>query len=213
MKKAFTLIETIIVVVIIGMLSAILMKTYIQMSQISFRVEQEKKVTQELLFVSQVLQNLADRNTLNYNKYVNQDLEFLKDHEWMTEVLYLSGLDGDISVYSEWEDCVDPADEFPNSDDLDYRPQCRIEMEQNGKKIQLTNPKKAYVSKVIFKIIPFASLDMYYNPDNSALCDTNYITCLHHPGFWVLGNLYNTNFWRQRTTNINIPLQQFFTLQ
>jgi len=39
------------------------------MSQISFRVEQQKIVNQELLFLSETLQNLANRNQIDYQKY------------------------------------------------------------------------------------------------------------------------------------------------
>jgi hypothetical protein len=46
-----------------------LFKTYITISQISFRVEQQKIVNQELLFVSEIMQNFANRNKINYDEY------------------------------------------------------------------------------------------------------------------------------------------------
>jgi hypothetical protein len=45
------------------------MKTYTFISQIAFRIQQEKNVTQETLFLSQVLQNFSDRNSIDYEKY------------------------------------------------------------------------------------------------------------------------------------------------
>jgi type II secretory pathway pseudopilin PulG len=68
-SKWFTLIETLIVVVIIWILAVILMKTYTFVSEISFRIQQEKNVTQETLFLSQIIQNLSDKNSIDYDKY------------------------------------------------------------------------------------------------------------------------------------------------
>jgi len=34
-----------------------------------FRVQQEKEVTQEILQISQIIQNFSDRNTIDYTKY------------------------------------------------------------------------------------------------------------------------------------------------
>ncbi|NOZ43583.1 MAG: type II secretion system protein, partial [bacterium] len=93
MKKAFTLMETILVLFIIGLLSGILVKTYVQMSKISFRIEQEKNVTQELFFVSEVLQNFADRNSIDFAKYNSKEnLNYLTDNKGLVKNLYLSGL-------------------------------------------------------------------------------------------------------------------------
>jgi len=39
------------------------------MSKISFRVEQQKIVNQELLFVTEALQNLSNRNNIDYSRY------------------------------------------------------------------------------------------------------------------------------------------------
>jgi prepilin-type N-terminal cleavage/methylation domain-containing protein len=76
-KKAFTLIEITLVVAIIGLLAGVLFKTYITMSQISFRVEQQKIVNQELLFVTQTLQNLANRNNIDYKRYDDNDINLV----------------------------------------------------------------------------------------------------------------------------------------
>jgi prepilin-type N-terminal cleavage/methylation domain-containing protein len=77
-KKAFTLIEITLVVAIIGLLAGILFKTYITMSQISFRVEQQKIVNQELLFVTETFQNLANRNKIDYERYVDNDINLVE---------------------------------------------------------------------------------------------------------------------------------------
>jgi hypothetical protein len=56
------------------------------MSQISFRVEQQKIVNQELLFVSEIIQNFANRNDIDYSKY-NTDLVYSIG---ISDILYLT---------------------------------------------------------------------------------------------------------------------------
>jgi prepilin-type N-terminal cleavage/methylation domain-containing protein len=68
-KKAFTLIEILIVLFIVGMLIGIMFKVYTTVAQIAFRVEQQKNVNQELLFMSEILQNFSNRNKIDYSKY------------------------------------------------------------------------------------------------------------------------------------------------
>jgi prepilin-type N-terminal cleavage/methylation domain-containing protein len=69
MKRAFTLIEMLIVICILGIFSVVLFRTYRTVSEISFRVEQQKIVNEEFLFVSEVLQNFANRNSIDFTKY------------------------------------------------------------------------------------------------------------------------------------------------
>jgi len=52
-----------------------LFKTYITISQISFRVEQQKYLNQEMLFVSETLQNFANRNKIDYDKYYEENIK------------------------------------------------------------------------------------------------------------------------------------------
>ena len=69
-----------------------------------FRVQQEKEVSQEILQVSQIVQNFADRNSIDYEKYAELDLT---STQGITDILYLSGLDGEVVIYSSGE-CIDP---------------------------------------------------------------------------------------------------------
>jgi len=68
-RNAFTLIELMIVIVIIGLLSVILLKTYTWITEMTFRVQQTKNVHQEVLHVTQVLQNFADRDEIDFSQY------------------------------------------------------------------------------------------------------------------------------------------------
>jgi len=213
-KKAMTLIETILVVMILGILSTMLVRTYIQMSEISFRVEQEKNVTQEVLVFSQILQNLADRNAIDYARYEEKKMiRELKENNGIVDVLYLSGIDGQITIHSAGE-CIDPGITYKLKYDKDWEKedtQCRVEITKNNKTFNITHAKKAYISKVLFKIIPYATRDMYLYDES--LCDTNYLVCPHQPGFRAFAQAYSTNYGSKRTTNIKLPIQQFFSTQ
>lgn len=215
-KKAFTLIETVIVVLIIGILSTILVKSYIQMSQIAFRVEQEKNVTQEVLLTSEVLQNYADRNKLDFKKYEEEfGWDYLKNNKWLVDILYLTGIDGAIAITTQGEDCLNPGEDIiEHRDGKDYikHNDCRVQVQQDEKIFQLTNPKKVQMTKLWFKIIPYASYQTYFEQDNE-LCESNFVACPHQPGFWVLWKSYSTNYGIQRSSNVMIPFQQFFSLQ
>ena len=69
MKKGFTLVEIVIATLIVGMLSVLLMRTYIMMTRIAFRVQQEKNVTEHAMVLTQIVQNFADTMTIDYPRY------------------------------------------------------------------------------------------------------------------------------------------------
>ena len=54
---------------ILGILFVLLLRTYNRIATMVFRVQQEKEVTQEILQISQLIQNFSDRNTIDYAKY------------------------------------------------------------------------------------------------------------------------------------------------
>jgi len=219
MKKAFTLAETLIVLFIIGILSTILIQSYLMMSDISLRVEQEQSITQEVLFASEVLQNFADRNSLDYSQYDSKDL---MQNQGISDVLYLSGIDGSVTIYSAWSKCIDPWIPYMMQDHIDLSTKpiqpitCRLEANHNGKIIELTNKKKVYMSKAIFKIIPYATTDSYFAENWTALCpadSANFVSCLHHPGVWLIQHAYSVNHGLKWSSKSQIPIQQFFNLQ
>jgi type II secretory pathway pseudopilin PulG len=63
------LLELLIVMGIVSILSVLLFRTYNTISEIAFRIQQEKNVMDEVLSFSQMLQNFTDRNTLDYDYY------------------------------------------------------------------------------------------------------------------------------------------------
>ena len=207
-KKAFTLIEVILVVAIIGMLAWVLFKTYITMSQIAFRVEQQKIVSQELLFVTEIFQNLANRNEIDYTKYNNvlDNNINLVETRWLSNILYMSWEDWMISIFSSG-DCVSLNDDI---DKENLKIWCNLILQKNDKNIVLTKDL-VYMTDALFKIIPFADEETYIK--DSDLCKSNYLACIGDPWFWFISNIYNK--WHDefnRTNNVSIFVQQFFNI-
>lgn len=202
MKKAFTLVEIIMVVLIVGVLAWILFKTYITMSEISFRVEQQKVVNQELLLLSETLQNLANRNEIDYQKY-HRDLV---DSDGISEVLYMEWEDGNISIYSSG-DCLDVGEHI-ESENVENG--CSLVLDRWWKTIRLTSDL-VYVSKPSFKIIPFQNTENYI--DDMTLCESNYLACVSDPGFWFTARFYNKWYDKNnRTNNVSMFVQEFFNV-
>jgi len=189
------------VMLIVWLLAWVLFKTYITISQISFRVEQQKIVNQELLFVSEIMQNFANRNKINYDEYPD-----LKNTKWIVDILYMTGEDWSFSIYSSG-DCVD-LNTNPNYENLNNW--CDIVLEKDWEMTNLTN-HLIYSAKTIFKIIPFADSKSYFeNPD---LCESNYLACVNDHGFWFFTKFYikwyNPDNW---TNNVQLLIQQFFNI-
>lgn len=205
-KKWFTLLELIIVMVILSILFVLLLRTYNRIGTMVFRVQQEKEVAQEILQISQIIQNYADRNTIDYAKYSAQSLTGLLSTQWISDVVYLTGQDGEISFYSSGTSCIEPAGEYILPGQWSG---CSLYMTQNATTIELINSKKIAISKVVFKIIPFASDEQYLN--TPALCEEgNYLHCLNVPGFWMIFKAYSVNYGSQWATHVTVPFQQFF---
>lgn len=203
-SKWFTLIETLIVLIIIWILSVILMQTYTFISEISFRIAQEKNVTQETLFLSQIVQNLSDRNSIDYDRYsTTLWTGYLTTQSWFTNIIYLSWQDWKIEIYSTWT-CVDP---WLDIDFLTWWDQCYIQLIKNWITSNITNPLNVYISKTIFKIIPYDSATNYLN--GISLC-TSYISCIHKPWFFIIAKAYSPTYNQQRYNRIKAPIQQFF---
>lgn len=220
--KWFTLVEMLIVIVIIGILAVVLTESYITISQVALRVEQEKNMSEESLILTQLFQTISDEATVDYEKYGSG----LKDSKWFTETLYLTwGLWTWTSIYTTWwENCLDLYEDFPadvNGNYVDYTEKiqkaltwCRLEMKQEIDDedpiiTQLTTPWKVITSKVMFKIIPYDTDEAYFADESN----NTIVNDLHQPAFWMFIHLYATLYQPQWTNNIHQPLQLFFNLK
>lgn len=222
MKKAFTLLEMIIVLIIISVLSGCIIQSYLTISGIAFRIDQKKNLTEEALSITQIIDTIASDATIDYTKYCTKqncsDLADLADVNWYADVLYLTGeLWSGASIYTTWT-CL-PLEwwgeyndgERWNFDMYNYSG-CNLILEQNGIKTPLiaTNNddfKKIIVSKAKFRIIPFHSNERYY--DNG---DVNITNNLWKPSFRLFIHFYSPYYQSIWKNQIDQPLQLFFNL-
>ena len=220
-KNWFTLAEILIVVILFWMLAGIIMKTYTTISQVSFRIQQEKEIAKEALVLSQVLDNLAQNTTIDYEKYQSSDLVA---NNGIVDTLYLSG-DGGKYQISSINTCLTDK-EFdkqaekskPKTENQKEETPCQLSFTgttQNWETSHLLLDGKNFkLSKMQFKIIPFIWKRALKEKLQSETPDLSKLPQDWKPAFWILGTLYSNYYNPQkRTNNISLPLQLFFSLQ
>lgn len=200
-RNAFTLIEILVVLVIVAMLMWVLFEIYITISRITFRVEQQKYVNEELLFVSDTLQNLSNRNSIDYEAY----WDILFHEKWLVTSLCLSWQDGKIAIYPKCNSGIC---------NLYMRKgwNCMKDVIDNDvvKETLLTPTSKVYFEDVKFKVVPFESLD-YTLESKCEENGSNVYVCRNNQWFWFMSTIYYTWYDKDRWThNISLNVQQFF---
>lgn len=218
--KWFTLVEMIIVIVIIGILAVVLTESYITISRVALRVEQEKNISEESLILTQIFQAISDEATIDYDAYSGESIN-LKLNNWFTDKLYLTwGQWSWTSIYTTGENCLELEWNFPASADGNYPDYsekiqnatgCDLVMKQweEWEEISLITNWKVITSKAMFKIIPYNN-DEYYFGDDS---ETGIVNNLHQPAFWMFIHLYAPLYQPKWTNKIDQPLQLFFNLK
>lgn len=217
-KNWFTLAEILIVVILFWMLAGIIIKTYTTISQVSFRLQQEKEIAKEALVLSQVLDNLAQSTTIDYGKYQSSDLVA---NNGVVDTLYLSGDDGKYQI-SSINTCLSAQELYEQAEKSDPKTEhqkaevpCQLLLTSSNQDWETTHllldGKNFKLSKMQFKIIPFIGKNELKEKLKGDSSDTPKDW---KPAFWILGTLYshyyNPNKW---TNNISLPLQFFFSLQ
>ena len=222
-KNWFTLAEILIVVILFWMLAGIIMKTYTTISQVSFRIQQEKEIAKEALVLSQVLDNLAQSTTIDYEKYKSSNLDLVATNG-IVDTLYLRGDTGNYQISSintcltdqQFDEQAKKSE--PKTENQKEETPCQLSFTgttQDWKTSHLLLDGKNFkLSKMQFKIIPFIWKSALKeklqkeNPDLSKLPQD------WKPAFRLLGTLYSNYYNPQkRTNNISLPLQLFFSLQ
>ena len=204
------------------MLAGIIMKTYTTISQVSFRIQQEKEIAKEALVLSQVLDNLAQSTTIDYEKYQSSDLVA---NNGIVDTLYLSG-DARKYQISSSDSCKEDdkiTEKLENSDQSteqsENQKNCQLLLTTTigGQTTSLLDGQNFKLSKIKFKIIPFIwkrELKGKLQSENSENTDLNELPQDWKPAFRLLGTLYSNYYNPQkRTNNISLPLQLFFSLQ
>ena len=138
------------------------MKTYTTISQVSFRIQQEKEIAKEALVLSQVLDNLAQSTTIDYEKYQSSNIDLVTNNG-IVDMLYLSGDNGKYQIFSS-DSCDNKITEkLENSDqstkNSENQKNCPLLLTTTigGQTTEnsLLDGKNFKLSKIQFKIIPF----------------------------------------------------------
>ncbi len=132
-KRAFTLIEIILVVLITGILFVLLAKVYITASKLYVYHTNLKNVENDLFFINQTLQNLADSSEIAYSKYTN-----LAETKGFTWVLNLKQNNKILQIYAK-----------------NWRVLLKTISWSTEEISPLTNTGTTYVNKLMFKILPY----------------------------------------------------------
>lgn len=86
-KKAFTLIEVLIAIILAAVLFTLVFRAYVSITQVSARLENEKKLNAEITYLTETVQNIADIYQIDYASYGST----LKNSNGWTKILYLTG--------------------------------------------------------------------------------------------------------------------------
>ncbi len=215
-KKAFTLMETLIVLTIIGILSVSLIKSYTMITELAFTIEQEKILQNEALLLQQTLQAIADDATIDYEKYSNN----LSGSQGRTGTLRLTG--GNYmwaSIYTTGEEnCLDidinreaeTEDDYQIGSQLPQKTWCQLVLKQggDGPEIPLINNKILITSEAKFKITPYDSIKNLYSGGNGNDIYNN----LYATSFTAYLHFYSKFYDKTGQNKIDLPLTLFFNM-
>lgn len=196
-KKAFTLIEILIVIVIFWILSTLLFRTIASLIRSNAKIQEEKVVAQALISLQTSINNIAEHYPyINYKEYDQR----LTENNWYTSTLYLTNGKGeDISIYGSW-DCEET---------------CFLEAKlsasgtvQDSTTLQLTNGQSTVTRHVAFRLLP----TLYHT--GSQYTDAFSVQTISAPGFWLLWDIafkkkkwfpIKTRYYLQHFVNLQIP--------
>ena len=185
---AFTLVEVLIATIIIWLLSTVMFQVYITISNISVRIESEKLLQSETMFLVQNLQNLSDSQQIDLGKYDHNEL---KGNIWVVDKLYFTW--GKYSqVFLSWTNC-----------EVSKNCEIVIAYDENWdeKYISISDSKKAYFSNLKFKLSSYSwwvvSIEDSFQQGFSIFSQA-YVS------------KYNPNFW---PLNVKSDIQTFFSIR
>lgn len=223
--KWFTLLEMLIVMIIIWILAVVLTESYISISKVALRIEQQKNISEESLILTQIFQSIADETTIDYDKYGSN----LSDEHWYTYPLYLKWRDWTsykiyTSISDEGWECLNLEWNFEPNEDWSYpdisekienAKKCKLILEvtdEDGisETTTLNTSWKVIISNAMFRVVPYNSDDYYFDPENA---ETDILDKLHQPAFWMFIHLYSPHYQPVWPNKIDQPLQLFFNLK
>lgn len=187
-KKAFTIVEILIVIVVISILSTLLFRTLWDMMRSNARTQQEKILAQSMILLQTNLNSLSEQYPyIDTEKYKDNDF-----NQWYTQFLYLKDNNGGKISISGTGNC-------PES-------HCAIVVTSGNEQTYLTHTGLINAEHIGFKILPIASYEESQYEKNF---DRNYIS---QPWFWILGKIAN-RLWTGESSKVHYNLQHFVNLQ
>lgn len=190
-KKWFTLVEILISTVIIWILFWVIFSSYTQISNLALKIENERNLSNEILFLTQNIQNLADTYTIDY--YFHNDLWL---SNWYTNSLFFTWSDF-VNIYLTWDTIWNLFD-IRNSSSW-------IEMNINWDIIKLTDPEKIFIKNFYFKIIPIEN----WRTNRWVPFDE-----IYNFWFWIFIDAYTSNYHLDRWPfDVSIQHQTFFNIR
>lgn len=234
MKKTwFTLVEILIVIVLFGLLGGLILQTYTTISRVAFRLHQEKEIAKEALMLSQVLENLAQTTTIDYDRYLNEKID-LPQSNGLTNVLYLRNASGEQYALQTIGECMAAKafyDEQTRSPESLQNIQKSDWSSESPCQLQLITQKGDATSETVsvlldsqhfdllqfrFRVIPFASneqlRDLWENAKTDQVLEA--LPQGGQPAFWIFGGLYSKYYHPHKWSNaIALPIQYFISLQ
>lgn len=223
-RKWFTLVEVLISLVIVSLLVIVIFQTYKSIADISVRVDNIYKMTNEMLFAHQTIQNLVDVWQLDIDKRFDSTTPWNIDQtNWKTDTIYFKWVDWyNVKVLYDKECTIGntqkkagclklakwlPSDLEPVNTDTD-------------KVVELTNPQIVIIDTwFTFVVQP---IDNIQKPDTA---NTNWSffvwsvwyndkADILHPGFWMYGKMrININSNRPKLFQVETPIQSFFNIR
>ncbi len=227
-KKWFTLVELLIVIGIRWILTTVLFRVYTTISQISFKIQNNKIVYQQVNFLQNYIQNFLNWSKIDYSIYQNinqsfekkpnfqnidnqldeQTAQYLQNKiyltDWFTNIIHLTGKNS-IWLFQTWN-CIDFTWNKKAFSNKIKNQNCRLQIIINWQKDNITNPDNTYLSNFIFKILP----NKYYKWD--------VVEFFKNPQDWqtqwlfVYWTLYIKNRSDNRLSNSKQQFQYFYEI-
>lgn len=188
-KKAFTLIELLIVITIIGILSTLLFRTLADMISANGKIQQEKIMTQELITLQTTINNISEQYPIidmQTYKWTNATDTWDIGIDWFTDTLYLTNQAwAKLSIYQSGT---------------------YLAFLSGNNETKITNPDKSVLTGVYFKILP----TQYHS---GSIHESLKLEDINAQGFWIYGNISYAIKWWNTIQKSSYTLQHFIHLQ
>ncbi len=147
-KSLFTLVEILISVLIISILIWLIYKLFLLLNDLNIKFQLESKINNEVLYFSQVFQNIADTKYIDYDKYPDLAL-----NSWFVDIFYFTGDGSWWYITLSWDCNAGDWKQIRNKS-------CFVLLNYDWKNYVLTTG--VYFSWLVFRILPFKDPNKFF---------------------------------------------------